>query len=60
LATKLGGKVFAPPEVVVFEDARKKSRKWKELKQKQTSTNLAGPVENAGPDDPELSMKQAR
>ena len=63
LATKLGGKEYAPPEVVIFEDARKRSRKRREL---EAAKNLASHA-NVVPqnkvtldsDDIELSMKQA-
>ena len=62
LATKLSGKAFAPPEVVVFDDARKRSRQRKELAAAKNSANLQ--VENLPKvkldDDTELSMKQAR
>ena len=62
LATKLAGKAFAPPEVVVFDDARKRSRQRKELAAAKNSANQQ--VDNLPKvkldDDTELSMKQAR
>jgi len=63
LATKLSGKAFAPPEVVVFDDARKRSRQRKELAAAKNSANHQ--VENLpkvklDDDTAELSMKQAR
>jgi hypothetical protein len=61
LATKLSGKAFAPPEVVVFDDARKRSRLRKELEAAKKSANQADNFPKVKLDDePELSMKQAR
>ena len=64
LATKLSGKEFAAPEVVVFEDARKKSRRRKELEAAKNLASHANVVTQnkvtLDSDDIELSMKQTR
>jgi hypothetical protein len=58
LATKMSGKVFAAPEVVVFEDPAKKK---KSDESKKPVDNPVKPVDRKkAQEEAELSMKQAR
>ena len=58
MATKLSGKTFVAPEVVIFEDPRKKK---KEEQPEKTVENQSKPVDRKKAQlEAELSMKQAR
>ena len=59
LATKLSGKVYSAPEVVVFEDPRKKKKK--DDQPEKPVENRSKPVDRKKAQlEAELSMKQAR
>ena len=61
LATKLSGKVFTAPEVVVFVDPRKKQKEGKGKKSAVNQLQVQNPVDRKkAQEEADLSMKQAR